>query len=39
MDADLVFMYHSITAYETDPYQVTVHPDRFDRQLRWLRRR
>lgn len=44
MDADLtsvplVLMYHSIEPYETDPYQVTVHPRRFERQLRWLRRR
>jgi len=35
----LVLMYHSIEAYESDPYQVTVHPRRFDAQLRWLRRR
>ena len=35
----LVLMYHSVEAYESDPYQVTVHPRRFDRQLRWLRRR
>ncbi|WP_201787137.1 polysaccharide deacetylase family protein [Actinoplanes sp. TFC3] len=44
MDADLspapfVLMYHSVQAYDTDPYRVTVHPDRFERQLRWLRRR
>ena len=35
----LVLMYHSVEAYESDPYQVTVDPRRFDRQLRWLRRR
>jgi peptidoglycan/xylan/chitin deacetylase (PgdA/CDA1 family) len=35
----LVLMYHSVDAYEADPYQVTVHPERFDRQLGWLRRR
>jgi peptidoglycan/xylan/chitin deacetylase (PgdA/CDA1 family) len=35
----LVLMYHSVEAYESDPYQVTVHPERFDRQLRWLSRR
>lgn len=44
MDADLnpmplVLMYHSIEPYTDDPYQVTVHPRRFERQLRWLRRR
>ena len=35
----LVLMYHSVEAYDQDPYQVTVHPHRFGRQLRWLRRR
>jgi peptidoglycan/xylan/chitin deacetylase (PgdA/CDA1 family) len=35
----LVLMYHSVEAYDADPYQVTVHPRRFERQLRWLRRR
>jgi peptidoglycan/xylan/chitin deacetylase (PgdA/CDA1 family) len=44
MDVDftrmpLVLMYHSVAAYDADPYQVTVRPERFDRQLRWLRRR
>jgi peptidoglycan/xylan/chitin deacetylase (PgdA/CDA1 family) len=34
----LVLMYHSITTYTEDPYQVTVSPDRFEQQLRWLRR-
>src|SRR5690242_3153088 len=32
-------MYHSVEPHETDPYQVTVHPRRFDEQLRWLHRR
>lgn len=41
MDAErdrlpLVLMYHSVEPYDTDPYQVTVHPRRFDRQLGWL---
>jgi len=35
----LVLMYHSVEAYDSDPYQVTVCPGRFDQQLRWLRRR
>ena len=35
----LVLMYHSVEPYDADPYQVTVRPQRFDRQLRWLRRR
>ena len=35
----LVLMYHSVQDYRSDPYQVTVHPRRFDRQLRWLHRR
>jgi peptidoglycan/xylan/chitin deacetylase (PgdA/CDA1 family) len=38
-DMPLVLMYHSVEAYDRDPYQVTVRPRRFDRQLRWLRRR
>jgi peptidoglycan/xylan/chitin deacetylase (PgdA/CDA1 family) len=44
VDADrtpmpLVLMYHSVEPYTEDPYQVTVSPRRFERQLRWLRRR
>jgi len=42
MDVDrlpLVLMYHSVEPYETDPYLVTVHPRRFDQQLRWLQKR
>jgi peptidoglycan/xylan/chitin deacetylase (PgdA/CDA1 family) len=35
---DFVLMYHSVEPYTSDPYQVTVRPDRFDRQLRWLYR-
>lgn len=32
-----VLMYHSVTRYDDDPYLVTVCPERFERQLRWLR--
>lgn len=35
----LVLMYHSVAAYEQDPFQVTVRPARFERQMRWLRSR
>ena len=35
----LVLMYHSVTPYSADPYLVTVSPERFDQQMRWLRRR
>jgi peptidoglycan/xylan/chitin deacetylase (PgdA/CDA1 family) len=35
----LVLMYHSVAPYTVDPYQVTVHPERFEEQLRWLHRR
>lgn len=35
----MVLMYHSICPYEQDPYLVTVHPDRFARQMRWLAER
>ncbi|MDT4988355.1 MAG: hypothetical protein QOI74_2449 [Micromonosporaceae bacterium] len=34
-----VLMYHSVERYHTDPYRVTVRPDRLDRQLDWLCRR
>ncbi|MGH4001202.1 MAG: polysaccharide deacetylase family protein, partial [Pseudonocardiaceae bacterium] len=34
-----VLMYHSVTPYDQDPYLVTVHPARFQQQLRWLDRR
>ena len=35
----LVWMYHSIAPYDEDPYEVTMTPQRFEQQLRWLRRR
>src|SRR5258705_9078677 len=35
----MVLMYHSVQPYTEDPYQVTVRPQRFERQLRWLRAR
>ncbi len=34
-----IAMFHSVSPYDDDPYLVTVSPDRFDRQMRWLRRR
>ncbi|HEX7661995.1 MAG TPA: polysaccharide deacetylase family protein [Pseudonocardiaceae bacterium] len=34
-----LLMYHSITDARHDPYLITVGPDRFERQLDWLRRR
>lgn len=34
-----VLMYHSVAPYDQDPYLVTVRPDRFQQQLRWLDRR
>lgn len=34
----LVLMYHSVAPYEQDPYLVTVRPERFEQQLRWLHR-
>jgi peptidoglycan/xylan/chitin deacetylase (PgdA/CDA1 family) len=44
MDNDLtpmpmVLMYHSVEPYTRDPYQITVRPERFEQQMRWLRRR
>jgi len=33
-----ILMYHSISPYEDDPYDITVRPERFDQQMRWLRR-
>jgi peptidoglycan/xylan/chitin deacetylase (PgdA/CDA1 family) len=33
-----ILMYHSIAPYEDDPYDITVRPQRFDQQMRWLRR-
>lgn len=35
----LVWMYHSIAPYDDDPYEVTMTPQRFEKQLQWLRRR
>ncbi len=35
----VILMYHSVEPYTEDPYRVTVRPERFERQLRWLRRR
>lgn len=32
----LVLMYHSVTKYDSDPLLVTVSPDRFAAQMRWL---
>ncbi|WP_019854516.1 polysaccharide deacetylase family protein [Actinopolyspora mortivallis] len=34
-----VLMYHSVAEYDSDPYNVTVRPARFARQLCWLRLR
>ena len=34
--APWVLMYHSVTDQGSDPYNVTVGPDRFTRQMRWL---
>jgi peptidoglycan/xylan/chitin deacetylase (PgdA/CDA1 family) len=33
-----ILMYHSISPNEDDPYDITVRPERFDQQMRWLRR-
>lgn len=35
----LVLMYHSVAPYDEDPFQVTMTPQRFERQMRWLRSR
>ncbi len=35
----VILMYHSVTPYREDPYQITVSPARFEQQMRWLRRR
>jgi peptidoglycan/xylan/chitin deacetylase (PgdA/CDA1 family) len=34
----MILMYHSVEPYTEDPYQITVSPQRFERQLRWMRR-
>ena len=38
MADELVLMYHSVEPYTSDPFRVTVRPERFGRQMRWLRR-
>jgi peptidoglycan/xylan/chitin deacetylase (PgdA/CDA1 family) len=38
-DALPVLMYHSVAPYTEDPYRVTVCPERFEQQLRWMHRR
>jgi peptidoglycan/xylan/chitin deacetylase (PgdA/CDA1 family) len=35
----LVWMYHSVAPYDDDPYEVTMTPQRFVRQMTWLRNR
>jgi peptidoglycan/xylan/chitin deacetylase (PgdA/CDA1 family) len=35
----MILMYHSVAPYEQDPYQVTVSPERFEQQMRWIHRR
>ncbi|GAA2435326.1 polysaccharide deacetylase family protein [Actinomadura vinacea] len=35
----MVLMYHSVDHYDRDPHLVTVTPERFERQLRWLQSR
>jgi len=32
----MVLMYHSVSPVTPDPYQVTVSPQRFEQQMRWL---
>jgi peptidoglycan/xylan/chitin deacetylase (PgdA/CDA1 family) len=32
----LILMYHSISPYDEDPYEVTVTPHRFEQQMHWL---
>jgi peptidoglycan/xylan/chitin deacetylase (PgdA/CDA1 family) len=32
-------MYHSVSPYDEDPYEVTMTPRRFEQQMRWLRSR
>lgn len=34
----VIWMYHSVAPHDHDPYQVTVSPERFEQQMRWLRR-
>ncbi|MCR8692916.1 polysaccharide deacetylase family protein [Rhodococcus pyridinivorans] len=35
----LVLMYHSVSPYDQDPYEVTMTPQRFEQQMCWLRSR
>jgi peptidoglycan/xylan/chitin deacetylase (PgdA/CDA1 family) len=35
----MILMYHSVESYTEDPYRITVRPERFERQLAWIRRR
>ncbi|MFG2005051.1 polysaccharide deacetylase family protein [Spirillospora sp. NPDC048911] len=35
----LILMYHSVGSREDDPHLITVSPRRFERQLRWLKKR
>jgi peptidoglycan/xylan/chitin deacetylase (PgdA/CDA1 family) len=35
----LVEVYHSVSPYDEDPYEVTMTPGRFARHMRWLRGR
>ncbi|HEX6498859.1 MAG TPA: polysaccharide deacetylase family protein [Micromonosporaceae bacterium] len=37
--APTMLMYHSVAHERDDPYRITVAPDRFARQMRWLARR
>ncbi|MGW0809486.1 polysaccharide deacetylase family protein [Nonomuraea sp. NPDC002799] len=39
MTMPLVLMYHSVEKCDSDPFRITVSPDRFARQLDWLARR
>lgn len=38
MPAPLILMYHSISPDDDDPFDITVHPAHFEKQMRWLRR-
>ncbi|OBF40817.1 polysaccharide deacetylase [Mycobacterium sp. ACS1612] len=35
----LVLMFHSVSPHDEDPFMVTITPQRFERQMRWLRNR
>jgi peptidoglycan/xylan/chitin deacetylase (PgdA/CDA1 family) len=35
----MMLMYHSVEPYTEDPFQVTVRPERFEQQMKWLHRR